>query len=153
VTRVIYLGNPNAGDDGAALRAAEQIAAPSSVRAGRPGAGLLDLLEGDEPVVLVDVTKSGSRPGTIHRLPLNELVDAALSAPSLSSHGFGPSEALELGRVLGRPLPEGSFVGIEGLHFDPGQDLSPEVESAVPALVETVREAVAHWEERCTKAG
>ena len=144
--RVIVLGNRHAGDDGAALRAAEILDGALDrarvICAGRPGAGLLDLLEGKAPVVLVDVTRSGSAPGTIHRILLAELTEAALAGPNVSSHGFGPGQALQLGRVLGRPVPDGSFVGVEGACFDPGEDLSPEVAAAMPALVAAVREAI-----------
>lgn len=144
--RVICLGNRHACDDGAALRAADALDDDEVVRAGRPGAGLLDLLDGEAPVVLVDVTRSGSTPGTIHRLVLADVTEAALAGPNVSSHGFGPAQALELGRVLGRALPDGAFVGIEGVRFDPGDELSPAVAAAMPALIAAVRDAVAALE-------
>jgi hydrogenase maturation protease len=143
---VICLGNRHASDDGAALRAADLLESEDIVRAGRPGAALLDLLDSDMPVVLVDVTRSGAAPGTIHRLGMNELASAAIAGPSLSSHGLGPGEALELGRVLGRPLPPGRFVGVEGDRFEPGGELSPAVAAALPALVRAIAEAVAELE-------
>jgi hydrogenase maturation protease len=148
VTRVavICLGNPHAGDDGAALRAADWLAGASVIRAGRPGAGLLDLLDGDAPVVLADVTRSGSVPGTIHRYSICDLIDVAAAQPTWSSHGFGPGEALGLARALGRRLPPGEFVGIEGCSFAPGDELSPAVRDALPALVEAIRDAVERWE-------
>jgi len=142
--RVLALGNAAAGDDGAALAAARRLGPGYDVDAvGRPGAGLLDLLAGDRPVVLVDVVQSGAAPGTIHRLPLAALPQAALARAQVSSHGFGPAEALELAQVLGRPLPPGRFVGVEGAAYDPGAPLSLAVEAAVEPLAAAIRAAVA----------
>jgi hydrogenase maturation protease len=140
--RVICLGNPQASDDGAGLRAVEALELDALVRAGRPGAGLLDLLDTVDPVVLVDVTQSGSPPGTIHRIPIADLTGFSVAAPNVSSHGFGPAQALKLGQALGRPLPPGLFVGVEGLMFEPGETLSGAVEAALPAFVAAVRDAI-----------
>ena len=140
--RVICLGNPHASDDGAVLRAVEQLDALNVIRGGRPGAALLDMLDGDDPVVLVDVTQSGAAPGTVIRLPLAELVSLAVTGSNVSSHGFGPGETLKLGATLGRPLPTGVFVGIEGTHFEVGEGLSEAVEAALPRLCQEIRDAV-----------
>lgn len=139
---VICLGNPHAGDDGAALLAADSLAGCAIVRAGRPGPGLLDLLEREGPVVLVDVTQSGEAPGTLHHLDLGELTSAAVAGPNVSSHGFGPAQTLALGQALGRPMPPGHFIGIEGQRFEAGEELSPAVREGLPALVEAIRRSV-----------
>ena len=150
--RIICLGNPHASDDGAALALAEHLEEHAVLRAGRPGAGLLDLLEGSAPVVLVDATRTGAAPGTIHRLSLEALAGSSIAEPNVSSHGFGPAEALQLGRVLGRALPAGVFVGVEGTEFGPGDTLTPAVRDALPAFAAAVRQAVATLEQRCTRA-
>jgi hydrogenase maturation protease len=143
--RVIALGNPHAGDDGAALRAVVELDDHAEVvRAGRPGPGLLELLSGNGAVVLVDVIRSGAAPGTVVSCPLDDLVDSAVATSSVSSHGFGPAEALRLGRALGRGLVPGCFVGIEGACFEPGAGLSASVRAAMPELVRAVRAALAH---------
>lgn len=149
--RIIVLGNPHASDDGAALRAADSLRCGQVIMAGRPGPGLLDLLEGDEPVVLVDVTRSGAGPGTIHRMNLRELCGAALAGPNVSSHGFGPAQALRLGAALGRTLPEGTFVGVEGARFDPGSELTPAVAQALPSLIAAIEDAAHDLERPCTR--
>lgn len=140
--RIVALGNPDRGDDGAVLLVASRfVDDPRAliVLAGRPGVDLLDLLPAGERCLLMDVTWSGSPPGTIHRIPLNELVPAVLPDQRVSSHGFGPGEALSLARALGRPLPRGLFLGIEGRSYDPGHELSPEVREALPKLEQEVR--------------
>ena len=144
--RVVALGNATASDDGAALLAAAEVDPALVVPAGRPGPGLLDLLADPTATVLVDVTRSGATPGRIVGFDLADLPDAALAEPQVSSHGFGPAETLRLGRALGRALPRGTFVGIEGARFDPGTELSPEVAAALPDLVDAIAAAVAELE-------
>jgi hydrogenase maturation protease len=140
--RVIVLGNEAAGDDGAALAAA-QIAALETdidvVRAGRPGVDLLDLLDAAAPVVLVDVVRTGALPGARVELPLDAILDRAVASTPTSSHGFGPAEVLALARSLGRSLPRGVFIGIEGAHFEAGAPLTAEVAAAVPALAAAIQ--------------
>ena len=81
-------------------------------------------------MLLLDVVRSGAAPGTIHELELAALVDASLAQAQVSSHGFGPAEALRLAAALGRSLPPGRFVGVEGARFDLGAACSPEVVAA-----------------------
>lgn len=146
--RIIALGNEVAGDDAAAIYAARELADEFEVTlAGRPGARLLELLDpldppdGVGPTVLVDVTRSGQAPGHIVSLSLAALAEAAIAGAQTSSHGFGPGEALRLGAALGRPLPPGRFVGIEGRQFGIGQPLSPPLAAALDALVAAIRAA------------
>jgi hydrogenase maturation protease len=113
--------------------------------AGRPGPGLLDLLPPAEPCLLLDVTSSGSPPGTIHRIPLEALSVGSLPDARVSSHGFGPGETLALARAVGRPLPPGFFLGIEGSSYGIGEGLSEEVERALPGLEAAVREHLAAY--------
>ncbi len=145
--RVVVLGNDAAGDDGAAM-AAGRIAATTGgdldvVLAGRPGVELLELLDVGVPVVLVDVVRTGARPGALVELPLHAILDRAVASAPASSHGFGPSEALALARSLGRPLPCGVFLGVEGAHFEAGAPLTDSVAAAVPALAVAIQRAVA----------
>ncbi len=145
---IVALGNPDRGDDGAVLRVAARFQGEAPVvLAGRPGASLLDLLSPERDTILLDVVRSGSTPGTLHRIPLSELDPDLLPDLRVSSHGFGPGEAIALARALGRPLPGGVFLGIEGEHFEPGRDLSPAVRQALPRLEEAVREMLAAMRE------
>lgn len=149
--RIIALGNDMAGDDAAALdvvrRLEARLVATGSdgeldmILAGRPGADLLDLLPADVPTVLVDVTRSGAAPGTIFNLGLDELNDAITGERHVSSHGFGPGDALRLGKALGRALPQGRFVGVEGRRFEAGAGMSAEVAGALDATIAAVLQA------------
>lgn len=152
MTRVLLLGHPLRGDDGAALAlAGASLGDGAEVRVlGRPGVGLLDALDPGVPTVLVDVIRTGAPPGTVRTLPLADAADRAVRSPRASSHGLGPADALGLLRALGRPLPPGFLVGVEGERFGAGEARSPAVEAALPALAAAVRAAV---EATCTSTG
>ncbi len=142
--RIIALGNPDRGDDGAALLVAERFREEATVvSAGRPGPALLDLLTPDHPCILLDVTLSGALPGSIHAFELEELDPSALPDSRVSSHGFGPGEAFALARSLHRTLPQGYFIGVEGESFRLGEGLSPRVRQALPEFEGRVRRALA----------
>ena len=141
--RIVALGNPDRGDDGAAMAVATLLQDEVPViLAGRPGPALLDLLPEDEVCILMDVTWSGAPPGTLHRIPLHELTPSLLPDLRVSSHGFGPGEALALARALGRKLPTGCFVGIEGERYGLGEELSPAVREGLMAMEGKVREVM-----------
>jgi len=112
---------------------------PAEVREheGEPTA-LVDTWSGADAIWLVDAVSSGAPPGTVHRL------DASASAlPAMlfrgSTHHVGLGEAVELARALGRLPARVVFYGIEGASFEAGDELTPEVASAVAAVAESVR--------------
>jgi hydrogenase maturation protease len=154
---VIALGNEAAGDDGAALAAAKLAAEGSGIHlvlAGRPGVHLLDLMETGAPMVLVDVVRTGARPGALVEMPLEAVVDRAVRSAPTSSHGFGPAEALALARSLGREPPRGIFLGVEGACFEAAAKRSEGVEQAIPALAAAIRRAaLALGRGGCTSTG
>ena len=141
--RVVALGNPHRGDDGAALHVASRLREEASVvTPGRPGPALLDHFVPGELHVLMDVVVSGAPPGTIHDIDLDDLGSRLKPGTGPSSHGFGPAEALALADALGRPLPKGVFLGIEGESFIEGAPLSPAVQAALPYYEERIRSAL-----------
>ncbi|MFZ5477368.1 MAG: hydrogenase maturation protease [Myxococcota bacterium] len=142
--RVIALGNAGRGDDGAALLVGGRIPPERAevLLAGRPGPGLLDLLDPAVPTVLLDVVSAGLAPGTLVRLDLGAVPDAAIAGGRGSTHGLGPAHALRLGRALGRELPRGWFVGVEGATFEPGAAVSPQVEASLDAFYGATMAAV-----------
>jgi hydrogenase maturation protease len=159
---VIGLGNPYRRDDAAGLEVARIVEA-----AGIPGvrvvelegepAGLIDTWAGADVAYVVDAVRSGSPPGTVHTLQLDE---SGLPEHTQrdSSHAMGLSEAVELGRVMGR-LPGSLIVtGIEGTAFDAGVGLTADVATAVERVAGQVvdelrKEGVADVSEQTGPAG
>ena len=142
VIRVLGVGSP-AGDDGVGLEVARRLAArpPDGVEVravDRRGAELLELLDGADSVIVIDAARSGAPLGTVHELPLAALPRDP-SAP-LSSHGVGVQAALALADALGRRLPPGVVLAIEG---GDRAAMSPAVAEAIDAVVARVRGIVA----------
>jgi hydrogenase maturation protease len=140
-TCVIGVGNRDRGDDAAGPEVARRLAAHALPDThvmesdGRLGA-LFDAITCGRRIVVVDAMSSGAPPGSIRRF---DAVVAPLPAVfgTLSTHGFGVAEAVELARTLGR-LPESlEVIGIEGASWGFGAEMTAEVERAV---AETARE-------------
>lgn len=144
MTLVIGCGNLLREDDGVGIRAVRLLKErrlPAGVRvieAGCPGLGLLDLLEGADRAVIVDAVVSGAPPGTLYRFGPGALPDRDWLP--LSLHGVNLVDALALGRIASPDRLPGSITifGVEIARRGMGEGLSPEVEAALPALVEMI---------------
>lgn len=147
----VGVGNPMRQDDGVGPWLADRLAA-GGLRAKAwtgDGAWLIDLFAREPALVLIDATRSGAAPGTIHRL---DAFAEPLPRPFFanSTHEFGLAEAVEVARRLGLLPAELRVVGIEGAAFGPGTGLSPEVECAALALEVELLEAVRQGDARET---
>ena len=67
---------------------------------------------------------------------------------SPSSHGWGLSEALALGKVFQDLPPVLIIYGIEGQNFTLGDDLSPAVAAAIPETVRRIIAEIQDWTEQ-----
>jgi hydrogenase maturation protease len=139
---VLGIGNAWQGDDAAGLVAAERLRerVPDGVDVrileGEP-ASLLDAWDGADDVLLVDAVRSGSAPGTVHRLDASDRpLPATLTAAS--THTLGVGEAVELARALGRLPRRIVLYGIEAERVAAGADLTPSVAEAVDEVVERI---------------
>lgn len=136
---VIGLGNPILRDDGAGIRAArrlkERLPAASDVVVKEVPSGGLRLMEqmaGYERAVIIDAIQTGQMPGTVHVLAPSDVLS---TKNSVSSHDTNLSQALEMGRMLGLPVPSDiGVIGIEAVEVESfGEELTEEVERAVEA--------------------
>ena len=138
----IGVGNPYRHDDGAgpavvAALAEEPGAALRGVTASGEGAGLIELMRGEDEVLLFDAVSSAEVPGTVHRFDAaREPIPRGLFA--YSSHAFSVAEAIELARVLGELPPRLVLYGIVGADFSAGEGLTTLVASAVEAVAREV---------------
>jgi len=143
---VIGLGTPF-GDDAAGPAVVARLAAeglPAGVEAvipRRPDA-LVDALEGAEAAVLVDASRAGLPPGTVHEPERGALREAR----ALSSHGLGVSGALALAEALGRAPGRLAIVAVEAGAVA-GDGLSAPVRAALPEAVRRVRARIAAFGE------
>lgn len=136
--RVLACGAVDRGDDGAAIRALDLV--PPAVRRGwqvdEVGQLSAEHLIGDPPGlrrVVIDCV-AGLPAGSLAELPLGELPGLEASVDATSSHALGPGQAVALAAALGAVREADRFIGIGGISFAAGGDLSPEVERSLDAM-------------------
>ncbi len=139
---VAAIGNPGRGDDGIGALIAAQLAGrlpPDVALITRYGdiLSLIDDWAGFDAAICIDAAAPMQAPGRIHRIDATygELpLDLALT----SSHAFGLAEAIALAATL-QELPETVIVyAIEGVTFDGGAPMTPEVAAAAAEVTERV---------------
>jgi len=145
-TLVLGIGNPILRDDRVghfliqALRS--RISNPDITfqETSLAGLSLAESLAGFKSAVVIDAIQSGGVPGEVYCLGPEDFHPG--NACQNNWHGVGLIQALELGRNLGWPMPQDvTIVAIEAgdiSHF--GDDLTPEVEKAMPLALQTVLE-------------
>ncbi len=150
-TLIIGLGNPLRGDDGVGICVAQKLAEqvlPAGVEVvdgGTQGLGLVNLMEGQQRVILVDAADVGRSPGQFVRFTLAEV--RLLGADRhLSVHAAGLREALLLAQALKMLPPEVIIFGVQPRHLEwddaQGLRLSPEVEATLPDLIAAILAAL-----------
>lgn len=100
-------------------------------------ARLVEWLEQANCAWLIDAAAGGDAPGTVWRF---DVADGGLPERmfSLSTHGFGLAETLELVRALGA-LPERCIVySIEGGTFEDGAAVSAAVRAAAHSVADKI---------------
>jgi len=152
-TLVIGLGNPILGDDGVGWKVAEQLDAdlrqvdlPEGVNLefeflSLGGLSLMERMEGYQDVLVVDSIRTSSKPnGMIYSLPLSRLPNLS-AGHTTAIHDTSLSTALEVGRQMGLVLPADVWVvAVEAEYvFDFSEEMSPEIEAAVPKMVDLVK--------------
>ena len=148
--RILGIGSPH-GDDELGWRAIDILGSENLsdrlsthrlelLRLDRPGPRLIEHLTGANLVVIVDAMTSGSAPGTVRRLDLNEL--ETVLAP-VSSHGLDLPASLALADALGMVTTDIVVVGIEI-----GMDGGAERASGTPDFAERLSAAIEYEIER-----
>jgi len=130
---VIGCGNPLRGDDAVGpilIRRLAEAGVPAGVRlvdGGTAGMDTAFAMRGAGRVLLVDAARTGAAPGTVYRVPAEELVDLPLHLPQ--PHAVRWDQALAFGQwLLGDDYPTDVTVYlIEAATLEPGAALSPPV--------------------------
>lgn len=139
---VLGIGNPERGDDAAGRNVARLLRGmlPAEVEVAEhdgEATALLTRLDGAQAAFLVDACGSGAQVGTVRRFDVS-MAPLPHGALGLSTHGFGPAEAIELARALGQLPPRCIVYAIEGASFEAGAPLSPPVATAVAQVAQRI---------------
>jgi hydrogenase maturation protease len=149
---ILVCGDRSRGDDGAALAAADVIAAalPRGVALRRVGQlepdDLVAAVDGGSCLVL-DVVR-GVAPGSVIRLPLGRLGTTGEPAPA-TTHALPLRTVAGIAGALGADLGRATFLGIGGLRFGLGEGLSDEVLRRLDGYIRRIEETVAGAVRRC----
>ncbi len=147
---VLGIGNAVMSDDAFGCRAIEALAArfrfPEGVTlldGGTLGLDLLPRFEGVERLVVLDAIDMGEPAGTPFRLEAQEVPRAF--AGKLSVHQMGVQDLLALAELQGHLPNELVAWGVQPSSIEMGLELSPEVEGALPEVIEGVRDELRRW--------
>ena len=148
--KIIGLGNAWRGDDAAGLMVARRLRQenlPQVEIAESPGSGdsILEAWKDAATVIVVDAVVSGGALGALYRFDAHDPAATFPVSRSLSSHGWGLSEALALGRVFQDLPPVLIIYGIEGQNFSLGDSLSPAVAAAIPEVARRITAEIRAW--------
>ena len=135
---IIGCGNRQRSDDGAGILVAErlrELGIEADTRIGE-AADLIEAWKGADDVIIVDAVVTGAPVGTVQawddRQPLASVSTTA------STHGLGVAEAIELAHVLNRLPARLRVYGLEGRRFEPGAEISFEVQRAIEEVVRRI---------------
>lgn len=141
---VLGLGNSIFGDDGVGVHAVRRFQSiqPSPCPAfevGTAAFSAVSLIEDADRILAFDAVAAGAKPGTIHLLRAEDLIQPEKYD---SVHEMGLVGIL---RSLSRLPVETIIVGAEPERIDWGMALSPALESAVPRMVSIAQSIIAAW--------
>jgi len=140
---IIGVGNLLLKDEGVGIHVIEELQKedlPSEVMVldgGVGGIGLLDFFRGASKVLLIDAADIDLEPGAVVRFSPEE-VKGKKESPRFSAHEVGLWEVLELAKALDHYPPEVIIIGVQPKEISWGTDLTPEVQAAVPKVLEAV---------------
>ena len=142
-TVVIGVGNLLLRDEGVGIHAVQELqkrVLPPDVEvidAGVAGVGLLDFFSGAQKLVLIDAAEMGLEPGAVVRFTPED-VRFQSGDLKFSTHDVALPEVLALARALNRCPSEVVIIGIQPKEISWGTELTPELQAAVPRIVELV---------------
>jgi len=143
---ILGIGNLLCRDDGIGVRIAVEmqgIDKYSGIRIvdGGSSPDLFSLLDDDiDKLIIVDALRGSGLPGDIYRLHLQE--ENIADGPAASLHGMGVLDSLKLMKQLGQQPPRVTVIGIEPADVSHGLELSPIIESMVPAIIGAVESEI-----------
>jgi hydrogenase maturation protease len=138
---VVGMGNLLCQDEGIGvhiIQAMESMELPDPVELLDIGTSTMDLishLEGVEKLVVIDAMKAGGAPGTIYKCRPEDLLPK--DEGPISLHEIGLLESLNMAEKMGMKINT-VIIGVEPKVLDWGVELSEELKSKIPTLIEVI---------------
>jgi hydrogenase maturation protease len=139
---VLGVGNILLGDEGVGVRVVEAMQrmklshGVEVLDGGTASMALLDSLSNRDRVIVIDAVKGNHDPGTIYRFTPADMNAQKEIVTSL--HQIDLLDALTQVEFLGRAPRDVVLYGIEPKSIGLGLELTPEVEAAIPRVIELV---------------
>jgi hydrogenase maturation protease len=140
-TLVVGMGNFLCQDEGIGvhiIQAMEDLELPKHVDLLDIGTSTMDLffhLKGVEKLVVIDAMKAGGPPGTIYKCRPEDLLPK--DERPISLHEIGLLESLNMAEKMGMKINT-VIIGVEPKVLDWGVELSEEVKSKIPTVIEVI---------------
>ena len=144
---ILGIGNLVLQDEGVGIHAIQALEKrkeqlPDHVElldGGTGGVGMIGVLQEYDRIIMIDATLDNSPVGTIKKLKPKFSKDYPRL---LSSHEFGLRDMIE-SMIVQENIPEIDLITISIKNFQEiGMELSPDVERAIPPVIEMVKEMI-----------
>jgi hydrogenase maturation protease len=159
-TLIMGMGNAIITDDGVGIRVTERLKKELTghqditvIGTSLSGLSLLDLVSGYERVIVIDsIQTQGGKPGAIYRMTPSDLSKARNST---TLHDINLLTAIELGQKLEMDVPREVIIfSIEAEDMVTfSEKCTPEVEKAIPVVVDLILEEAARTAATHTQTG
>ncbi|MDJ0658275.1 MAG: hydrogenase maturation protease [Crocosphaera sp.] len=112
---------------------------------GTAGMEVMFQARGSEKLIIVDACSTDSEPGTIYKVPGNELEE--LPEPSYSLHDFRWDHALAAGRkIFKEEFPNDVTVYlIEAENLGLGLEISASLKNSVEQVIDSIKQEIDHY--------
>jgi hydrogenase maturation protease len=143
---ILGIGNLLLSDEGVGVHIANELmkielpSGVSVVEGGTDGFRLLNVITEADRLIVIDAIKGGSAPGSIYRFDINEVRNCP-SGFKTSVHQIGILEVIDLSGLIGK-TPLTTVFGIEPKSLEMGMELSPDVKSKIPRIIELIFEEI-----------
>lgn len=139
---IVAMGNTYRQDDAAGIRIATECKVLESeklvvLNEGNNGISFLDFAQEIGNVIVVDAMDHGARPGNIGIFDFNEFIEGSFNL--VSSHTY---DIFNFVKIFD---PKITIVGIQPKLTGWGDQLSDEVERAIPKAVNVIKKLIRQW--------
>jgi hydrogenase maturation protease len=139
---ILGVGNLLLSDEGVGVHIANELLkmdlSPdvSVIEGGTDGFRLLNIITEADRLIIIDAVKGDAPPGSIYRFDIGEIQNSPPGFKT-SVHQIGILEVLDLSGWIGK-TPYTTVIGIEPKSLEMGMQLSPEIKTKIPRIIELV---------------
>jgi len=141
---ILGVGNLLLSDEGVGVHVANALMnmnlppEVSVVEGGTDGFRLLNVITETDRLIVIDAVKGGAESGSIYRFDIDDVRNCPVGFKT-SVHQIGILEVIDLSELIGK-RPHTTIIGIEPKSLGMGMELTPEIKSKIPRIIELIFE-------------